>query len=224
MQETKCTDDKFPFDEFSRIGYCPSVFGQQSYNGVAIVARQQCADLQRGNYEDHEGAHARLLAGTIGGVRIVNVYIPNGQSVGSAFGVQHPGGALGYRFSAADAPGSSFVYISDNELGAGELYRIGDRWRQRLADFVRGTKLLVHDATYTTDEYDQHRGWGHSTYDDAVALALEAEVEELVLFHHKPERSDDEVDRCVAHCREVVAKRGGTLRVIAAAEGMTLTV
>jgi phosphoribosyl 1,2-cyclic phosphodiesterase len=147
----------------------------------------------------------------------------NGYEV-TAFGVQHPGGALGYRFSAADAPASSFVYISDNELGASELYRIGDGWRQRLADFVRGAKLLVHDATYTTDEYDQHRGWGHSTYDDAVALALEAEVEELVLFHHKPERSDDEVDRCVAHCREVVAERGGTVRVIAAAEGMTLTV
>jgi exodeoxyribonuclease-3 len=83
MQETKCTDDKFPFDEFSRIGYCPSVFGQQSYNGVAIIARQECVDVQRGNYEDQEGAHARLLAGTFAGVRIVNVYIPNGQAVGS---------------------------------------------------------------------------------------------------------------------------------------------
>ena len=83
MQETKCTDDKFPFEEFSEIGYCASVFGQQSYNGVAIIARQECADVQRGNYEDQEGAHARLLAATIDGVRIVNVYIPNGQAVGS---------------------------------------------------------------------------------------------------------------------------------------------
>jgi exonuclease III len=47
------------------------------------VAKQECLDVQRGNYEDEEGAHARLLAGTFGGVRIVNVYIPNGQSVGS---------------------------------------------------------------------------------------------------------------------------------------------
>lgn len=83
MQETKCTDDKFPFDDFARIGYCPSVFGQQSYNGVAIAARQECVDVHRGNYEDQEGAHARLLAGTFAGVRIVNVYIPNGQAVGS---------------------------------------------------------------------------------------------------------------------------------------------
>ncbi|HUS11814.1 MAG TPA: exodeoxyribonuclease III, partial [Pyrinomonadaceae bacterium] len=83
MQETKCTDDKFPFDEFSKIGYCASVFGQQSYNGVAIIARHECAEVQRGNYEDQEGAHARLLAATLDGVRIVNVYIPNGQAVGS---------------------------------------------------------------------------------------------------------------------------------------------
>src|SRR3989442_1356843 len=75
MQETKCTDDKFPFEEFSRIGYCASVFGQQTYNGVAIIARQECIDVQRGNYQDEEGAHARLLAGTFDGVRLVNVYI-----------------------------------------------------------------------------------------------------------------------------------------------------
>jgi len=83
MQETKCTDDKFPFEEFSRIGYCPSVFGQASYNGVAIIAKRSCADVRRGYYEDQEGAHARLLAATIDEVRVVNVYIPNGQSVGS---------------------------------------------------------------------------------------------------------------------------------------------
>jgi len=83
LQETKCTDDKFPFAELSNIGYCASVFGQQSYNGVAILTRQECAEVQRGNYEDQEGAHARLLAATIDGVKVVNVYIPNGQSVGS---------------------------------------------------------------------------------------------------------------------------------------------
>jgi len=147
----------------------------------------------------------------------------NGYEV-TAFGVQHPGGALGYRFSGADSPGSSFVYISDNELGSSDLYPVGDNWRRRLTEFVRGAKILVHDATYTTDEYQQRRGWGHSTYDEAVELALEARVEELVLFHHKPERSDAEVDRCVEQCRDVVRARGATLRVIAAAEGMTLTV
>jgi ribonuclease BN (tRNA processing enzyme) len=141
-----------------------------------------------------------------------------------AFAVRHPGGALGYRFSGADRSGHSFVYISDNELGTGATQLAGDGWRRDLVEFIRGATLLVHDAFYTTDEYEAHRGWGHSTYEDAVALALDAGVDELVLFHHKPERSDDEVDQCVARARELVASRGGTLRVTAAAEGMSLSV
>jgi ribonuclease BN (tRNA processing enzyme) len=90
--------------------------------------------------------------------------------------------------------------------------------------FVKGARVLVHDATYTADEYEHHRGWGHSRYEDAVALALAARVEQLVLFHHRPERTDEELDRCVAQCRAFVEERGGALHVIAAAEGMTLTV
>jgi phosphoribosyl 1,2-cyclic phosphodiesterase len=141
-----------------------------------------------------------------------------------AFAVQHPGGALGYRFSSADKTGHSFVYISDNELSADASYETRDGWRDDLVEFIRGASLLVHDATYTTDEYQAHRGWGHSTYDDAVTLALDAGVDDLVLFHHKPERSDAELDRYVAEARELVARRGGTLRVTAAAEGMSLRV
>jgi ribonuclease BN (tRNA processing enzyme) len=82
----------------------------------------------------------------------------------------------------------------------------------------------VHDATYTADEYEQHRGWGHSTYEDALGLALAAGVELLVLFHHRPERTDEELDQCLERCRAWVDERGATLRVIAAAEGLTLTV
>jgi ribonuclease BN (tRNA processing enzyme) len=82
----------------------------------------------------------------------------------------------------------------------------------------------VHDATYTTDEYEEHRGWGHSTFEDAVTLALDAGVDELVLFHHKPERSDAELDQCLAQARALVVNRGRSLRVTAAAEGMSLSV
>jgi phosphoribosyl 1,2-cyclic phosphodiesterase len=57
-----------------------------------------------------------------------------------------------------------------------------------------------------------------------VELALDADVERLVLFHHRPERSDEEVDRCVERCRAMVARRGRALEIIAAAEGMSLQV
>jgi phosphoribosyl 1,2-cyclic phosphodiesterase len=151
-------------------------------------------------------------------------HVGNGYEV-TAFAVQHPGGALGYRFSSRGTTGGSFVYISDNELNPQAAYPgSASNWKEQLVGFVRGATVLVHDATYTADEYDRHRGWGHSTYDDAVELALEAGIEQLVLFHHRPERTDDEVDACVERCRGLVKNRGGRLSVTAAAEGMTLSV
>lgn len=148
--------------------------------------------------------------------------IGNGYVV-TAFPVQHPGGAVGYRFADA-ATGESFVYISDNELASTGGHGTGANWRAGLVEFVRGSQLLIHDATYTNDEYQGRRGWGHSTYDEAVALALDAGVDELVLFHHNPERSDDELGHHVAACQAMVRALGNPLRVRAAAEGMTLRV
>jgi phosphoribosyl 1,2-cyclic phosphodiesterase len=147
----------------------------------------------------------------------------NGYEV-RAYQVRHPGGALGYRFAEHGENDRGLVYISDNELGPGAKYDTRVAWREGLVEFVRGAQVLVHDTMYTAEEYDHFRGWGHSTYDEAVELALEAEVERLVLYHHKPERSDDEVDRRADECRALAARRGGSLEIIAAAEGMTLIV
>src|ERR1700687_5532200 len=83
LQETKCTDDKFPGDVFRERGYQSLTFGQQTYNGVAILSRFDFDGVQRGYPEDVEGSQARLLGTMIEGVNIVNVYIPNGQMVGS---------------------------------------------------------------------------------------------------------------------------------------------
>jgi phosphoribosyl 1,2-cyclic phosphodiesterase len=142
----------------------------------------------------------------------------------SAFPVRHPGGALGYRFAGGNEGGGALVYISDNELNPTAKYEVPRDWRARLIKWVRGATVLIHDTMYTREEYDHHRGWGHSTYEDAVELALDAEVEQLVLFHHKPERTDDEVDRRMEQCRAIVTRRGRQLAVVAAAEGLTLTV
>jgi exodeoxyribonuclease-3 len=83
MQETKCVDERFPAEEFARLGYVSESFGQAAYNGVAILSRVKCEQVCRGLPDDETGAQSRLLAATIDGVRIVNVYIPNGQSVGA---------------------------------------------------------------------------------------------------------------------------------------------
>jgi phosphoribosyl 1,2-cyclic phosphodiesterase len=140
-----------------------------------------------------------------------------------AFEVQHPGGALGYRFGS---PGTdrTLVYVSDNEIGAPEKYASAPDWKQQFVNFVRGATVFVHDTMYTTDEYDHHHGWGHSTFRDAVEVALEAGVGTRVLFHHEPRRSDEELDHCIEECRALVRSRGGALQVLGAADGLTLTV
>jgi exodeoxyribonuclease III len=83
MQETKVLDEKFPFDVFEEHGYRCITLGQQSYNGVAIASREPCEARYRGYPGDDIDAHARLLASSFSDVQIVNVYIPNGQMVGS---------------------------------------------------------------------------------------------------------------------------------------------
>jgi phosphoribosyl 1,2-cyclic phosphodiesterase len=115
------------------------------------------------------------------------------------FPLFHPGGATGYR---VDAPGASVVYACDHEHGDRE----GDLSVRRAAE---GADVLLYDASYTPAEYGKKRGWGHSTWLEAARAARDAGVKELVLFHHDPERDDEEVKRIVDDARgEFGAVRG----------------
>lgn len=80
LQETKLTDDKFPISEINDAGYQVVFSGQKTYNGVAILARLQITDVVRNNprYQDEQ---QRILAATVGGVRFICAYVPNGQAV-----------------------------------------------------------------------------------------------------------------------------------------------
>lgn len=85
MQETKVEDDKFPTEALSDAGYRVVTFGQKTYNGVAIAARYGLSidDVKKNLDGDDDESPRRLLAATVEGVRIVNVYVPNGQAVGT---------------------------------------------------------------------------------------------------------------------------------------------
>lgn len=83
MQETKVADDKFPADVFRERGYNCLFFGQPTYNGVAILTRANGDGSQCGYPDDVADAPARLVATKVNGISIVNVYVPNGQMVGS---------------------------------------------------------------------------------------------------------------------------------------------
>lgn len=82
VQETKIEDHKFPYDEFANIGYQAVHLGQKTYNGVAIISKHPIEEVQF-DIPNLEDIQKRVVAATICGIRIICVYIPNGQSVGS---------------------------------------------------------------------------------------------------------------------------------------------
>jgi exodeoxyribonuclease-3 len=81
MQETKVVDDDFPTDELQRMGYAVAMAGQKTYNGVAIASRLPLKDVSVGLAGAKPTDEKRLIAATVGGVRVLSVYIPNGKSV-----------------------------------------------------------------------------------------------------------------------------------------------
>ena len=138
-----------------------------------------------------------------------------------AMRVRHPGMTLAYRITPSDG-GASFAYVPDNELGPGGEYDVPSTWRDDFLKFVAGADVLIHDAMYTADELDRHRGWGHSSNLEAAELALEAQVKQLVVFHHRPEHNDDQLDAMMEETHQAVQTGGGGVDIIAAREGLEL--
>ena len=136
--------------------------------------------------------------------------------------LRHPGTTLGFRLTPVQG-GPSLAYVTDNELGSGGHYEVPATWRKDFVAFLSGVDLLIHDAMYTPAELAVHRGWGHSTFEEAVTLAQDTGAKRLVLFHHEPEHSDEMMDGLVKSARAFAKKDGRPLEVLAALEGMQLT-
>jgi exodeoxyribonuclease-3 len=82
LQELKCTDDKFPFAELEAAGYHAAANGQKTYNGVAILSRHPITDVSR-DIPGFADEQKRVIAATVNGVRVINVYVVNGQDLGT---------------------------------------------------------------------------------------------------------------------------------------------
>lgn len=115
--------------------------------------------------------------------------------------ISHPNTGKGYKFIE---DGKVFVFITDNELG---FVHPGGLAFDDYAQFCKGADLLIHDAEYTREEYKRFKKWGHSTYTDALKLAVSAGVNQFGLFHLNQERSDDQVDEIVEDCRAILANQ-----------------
>lgn len=81
MQELKMTEDKFPAAEFESAGYSSAVFGQKSWNGVAILSKHPIENVVKGLPGDATDEQARYIEATIKGLRIASIYLPNGNPV-----------------------------------------------------------------------------------------------------------------------------------------------
>ena len=91
-----------------------------------------------------------------------------------------------------------------------------------MADFLHDADALIMDTQYDSEEYKKHVGWGHGCLDDVVALALNADVKKLFLFHHDPDHDDAKISQMVEHAKKLVAARKTALQIEAATEGATV--
>jgi ribonuclease BN (tRNA processing enzyme) len=133
--------------------------------------------------------------------------------------LSHPNGGTGF---AILENGRKFVFLTDNELG---IAHPGALRREDYLDTARDADLLFHDAQYSEAEYAARtRGWGHSTYPQAVEFALDAGAKRLGTFHHDPDHADRDIDASIRLCRSIVRRRKSRLAVFGVAEGMTLEV
>ncbi|QIF02668.1 MBL fold metallo-hydrolase [Roseimicrobium sp. ORNL1] len=105
--------------------------------------------------------------------------------------LNHPGGAYAFRI---ERQGKVLVICTDVEHG--------DQIDPNVVALAKGADLLVHEAQYTAEELASRRGWGHSSYDQALQVAEMAGVKRLAMTHHDPDHDDDFLSRMEKLCQE----------------------
>jgi phosphoribosyl 1,2-cyclic phosphodiesterase len=137
----------------------------------------------------------------------------------SANSVIHRGPTVGYRL---EDQGKVLAYISDHEPAIGvDLVSVSPDWVSGYG-VARGADVLFHDAQYTEEEYEQKVGWGHSSIAHTVTFGLISKVRRLIMFHHDPLHSDDQLEAMLARAQTLWgAERNG---LSLAYEGMEIDV
>ena len=82
IQESKVVDDLFPYDEYSKLGSYPHIYGQKAYNGVALLSKKKPINPTTGK-SDYKDPQTRVVSATYDDITVIDIYVPNGQSVGS---------------------------------------------------------------------------------------------------------------------------------------------
>ncbi len=129
--------------------------------------------------------------------------------------LSHPNTGTGFKFTEN---GRSFVFITDNELFFPHPQGLS---YEEYIRFSQGADLLIHDGEYTREEYQLYKGFGHSTYEDALRLGLDADVARLGLFHLNQDRTDTQMRLIVKECRKRVRQAKSRLDCFAVKSNMT---
>jgi phosphoribosyl 1,2-cyclic phosphodiesterase/ActR/RegA family two-component response regulator len=144
--------------------------------------------------------------------------------------LNHPGVCAGYRLFTKEG---SIAFLPDNEPFEPLKLKLAARdgthpqraraqaavQRSKLVEFLKDTDVLILDAQYTDEKYQEHIGWGHGALSRVVSLALEARVKKLFLFHHDPAHDDRKIEEMLEGARFLVVESGRQLEVEAAREG-----
>src|SRR4051812_27222438 len=133
--------------------------------------------------------------------------------------LNHPGGCSGFRLEAG---GQSLAYLPDHEPYKHEAANCSRDAHESLVRFIKGVDLLILDTQYTPNEYVHRVGWGHGCLPDSVALAVEAGVKRLFLFHHDPSHNDRQIDAMVAEARAIAGTADIAIEAAAETIGLVL--
>ncbi len=166
------------------------VGGQMKYRYFPINVGELASDIKYDRMKEESGVD-------LGGGLILSTKFLN-----------HPITALGYRFeykgkvfcTCYDHEPYRNLFITDpddpdyDEAMAYEGEEVAKEQNDAIKEFFAGADLLVHDTQYTKEEYATKVGWGHSFFEHAIEAAADAGVKKLALFHHDPDRTDDQVD------------------------------
>ena len=149
--------------------------------------------------------------------------------------LNHPILCLGYRF---EYEGKSIVTVFDHEPfrnlfpadpkdpsyseeAAREGEQAAKEANEKIRHFFGGADILIHDTQYTSGEFEKHLGWGHSSYEYALETARQAKVKKLVLFHHDPVRTDEQLESLEKKYKDETGSVPG-MEIIMAREGLTV--
>lgn len=128
----------------------------------------------------------------------------------------HPSPTVGYRVTGNQ---STFTYMPDHEPALGKNGMIEDKKWISAYDLAIGADLLYHDGQYSSKEYAGKKGWGHSSMNDALLFSSLCEVKHLLIAHHDPYHSDDQLNELF---RELQLNNKDIFKYEMAKEGMEL--